>query len=72
MCARCDVFVAGDALQLLAQKDGKGLQWSTLMRDWDPNRDGAITKMEFRQSGTQISPNLTSQESTRSKRVGWV
>ena len=38
---------------------GKFLE--TLLRDWDPNRDGTINKMEFRQDVASLCPEPMSR-----------
>ena len=48
----------GEALLESYQKDASGKWVDNLVRDWDPNRDGTLTKMEFRTNVRRTIPNV--------------
>ena len=49
--------------QGMKDTDGKFLE--TLLRDWDPNRDGTISKMEFRQDVRKLVPGTDVKDADR-------
>jgi Ca2+-binding EF-hand superfamily protein len=53
----------GEALQAMNIKDPSGNWIANLAREWDPNRDGAITKMEFRQDIRNTVPDTERDKS---------
>ena len=46
----------GEALLAQAASDTSGKWVDDLVRDWDPNRDGVVSKMEFRQNVHRMLP----------------